>query len=155
MPRVKNLEIHFFMRSYIWKCGWRNAENNFLEWGLIIHFLQEPLFSSKLCGVSMSTHKCRQSDQQAIYGCSRNLYLCFSCPLTSSHNRKKDNPRKEAYKLAHGHSREQIGGQWQSILTQELGKELGEEFCVTTSHDTTHKKRQEGLSKDSAVVCLY
>lgn len=53
--------------------------------------------------------ECRQSERQAIYGCARNLYLCFCCSLTSSHTRKKDNPGKEAYKLAHGHGREQIG----------------------------------------------
>ncbi len=53
--------------------------------------------------------ECRQSERQAIYGSSRNLYLCFSRWLASLHTRKKDNPGKEAYKLAHGHAREQIG----------------------------------------------
>lgn len=53
--------------------------------------------------------ECRESDRQAICGCSRNLYLRFCCLLTSLHTRKKDNPGKEAYKLAHGHGRKQIG----------------------------------------------
>lgn len=45
---------------------------------------------------------------QAIYGISRNLFLCSSCSLTRLHTRKKDNPGKEAYKLARAHAREQI-----------------------------------------------
>lgn len=69
-----------------------------------MNFLQEPL-SSEACWHRMQAHLGRQ----ATISCGRNLYPCFSCSLNSLHTRKKDNPGKEAYKLAHGHTREPIG----------------------------------------------
>lgn len=87
--------------------------------------------------------ECRQSERQAIYGCRRNLYLCFSRSLASLHTRKKDNPRKEAYKLAHGHAREQIGAvevNDKASSSHENQGSSGKWFCETTSHDMSHKK---------------
>lgn len=69
------------------------------------------------------------------------------------HTRKKDNPAKEAYKLAHGHAREQIGvvevndKASSSHENQRVGRK--ELFYATTSYDISHTKRSKtDLSKD-------
>lgn len=68
----------------------------------------EPL-SSEPCSVSMLTQNAGSQNGRPFMAVPETCISAFSCSLTGLHTRKKDNPGKEAYKLAHGHAREQIG----------------------------------------------
>lgn len=96
----------------------------------------------------MSTYNARW---QAIYSISRNLFLYSSCSLTSLHTRKKDNPGKEAYKLA----REQIGTVEVNDKAHSSHENEGRSWlCVTNSHDMSHKKDKYRI-KEGPYICPY